>query len=114
LGDATPQDKAWARGELVRLGLVDLDWFLYDALAAVGDKPVPPPRATWPTWYVAANTGTLYARTRWDESAVWLVTECHAAIDTDHRHANAGTFALSRGRDDVIVDPSPYGSFSTL
>src|SRR5690606_38325005 len=29
-GDATAQDKAWARGELVRLGLVDLDWFLYD------------------------------------------------------------------------------------
>jgi hypothetical protein len=114
LGDASPEDKAWARGELLRLRLVDRDYFLYDALAAVGDKPVAPPRAAWPTWYLSANTGTLYTRTRWDESGVWFVAECHAAIETDHRHANAGTFALSRGKDNVIVDPTPYGSASTL
>ncbi len=114
LGDASPEDKAWARGELVRLQLVDRDYFLYDALAAVGDKPMLPPRSAWPTWYVSANTGTLYSRTRWDDAAVWFAAECHAAVQTDHRHANAGTFALSRGKDDVIVDPTPYGSASTL
>ncbi len=114
LGDASPEDKAWARGELLRLRLVDRDYFLYDALAAVGDKPVAPPRAAWPTWYLSANTGTLYTRTRWDEAGVWFAAECHATIDTDHRHANAGTFALSRGKDNVIVDPTPYGSVSTL
>jgi hypothetical protein len=114
LGDATPDDKRWARGELSRLKLVDRDSLLYDALAGVGDKPVLPPRATWPTWYVAAATGTLYARTRWDDQAVWFVTSCHAAIDVDHRHMDAGNFVLSRGKDDVIVDPSPYGSQSTL
>ncbi len=113
-GDASPEDKAWARGELVRLRMVDRDYFLYDALAAVGDKPVTPPRTAWPTWYVSSNTGTLYARTRWDESAVWFAAECHGAIETDHRHHNASTFALSRGKDDVIVDPTPYGSQSTL
>ncbi len=113
-GDATAQDKRWARGELARLRMVDRDWFLFDALAAVGEKPTLPPRSAWPTWYVAANTGTLYARTRWDDSAIWLVTECHSTIDTDHRHPSAGNFVLSRGRDDVIVDPSPYGSRSTL
>ncbi|MDB4955676.1 MAG: hypothetical protein JWO36_3245 [Myxococcales bacterium] len=114
LGDATPDDKRWARGELSRLELVDRDSLLYDALAGVGDKPVLPPRASWPTWYVAAGTGTLFARTRWDEQAVWFVAACHAAIDVDHRHPDAGNFVLSRGADDVIVDPSPYGTLSTL
>jgi hypothetical protein len=113
-GDASPEDKRWARGELVRLKLVDRDWFLFGALAAVGDKPTLPPRSAWPTWYVSANTGTLYARTRWDDNGIWFVSECHATIETDHRHPNAGNFALSRGRDDVIVDPTPYGSQSTL
>ena len=114
LGDATPDDKRWARGELSRLKLSDRDSLLYDALAGVGDKPVLPPRASWPTWYVAAGTGTLFARTRWDDEAVWFVAACHAAIETDHRHVDAGNFVLSRGKDDVIVDPSPYGSQSTL
>lgn len=114
IGDSTPDDKKWARGELARLKIVDRDFFLYSSLAAPGDKPEPPPRAAWPTWYLSANTGTLYARTRWDDDAIWFVSECHATIDTDHRHPSAGTFALSRGKDDVIVDPSPYGSQSTL
>jgi hypothetical protein len=114
LGDATPDDKRWARGELSRLALVDRDWLLYDALAGVGDKPVLPPRAQWPTWYVATGTGTLFARTRWDDQAMWFVVECHATIDTDHRHPDAGNFVLSRGKDDVIADPSPYGTQSTL
>jgi hypothetical protein len=114
LGDATAQDRRWARGELARLRLVDRDYLLYSALAAVGERPTLPPRSAWPTWYLAANTGTLYTRTRWDDSGIWFVAECASAIDTDHRHPNAGNFALSRGRDDVIVDPTPYGSRSTL
>lgn len=113
-GDASAQDKRWARGELARLGLVDRDWFLYGALAAIGEKPTLPPRSAWPTWYLAANTHTLYTRTRWDESAIWFVAECAPKLETDHRHPNAGNFMLSRGRDDVIVDPTPYGSQSTL
>jgi hypothetical protein len=113
-GDASAQDKRWARGELARLRLVDRDWFLYDALAAIGEKPTLPPRSAWPTWYLSANTGTLYTRTRWDEAGIWFVAECASKIETDHRHPNAGNFALSRGRDNVIVDPTPYGSQSTL
>ncbi|HTR53856.1 MAG TPA: MYXO-CTERM sorting domain-containing protein [Kofleriaceae bacterium] len=114
LGDASPESRRWARGELSRLQLADRDYLLYDALAGVGDRPVAPPRAKWPTSYVAAGTGTLYARTRWDDRAVWLVTSCHGAIEADHRHPDAGNFVLSRGSDDVIVDPSPYGTQSTL
>jgi uncharacterized protein (TIGR03382 family) len=114
LGDAAPDDKRWARGELSRLKISDADWLLYDALAGVGDKPVAPPREKWPTSYLVPGTGTLFARTRWDDSAVWFVTTCHAAIEVDHRHPDAGNFVISRGNDDVIVDPSPYGTQSTL
>ena len=114
LGPASADSRRWARGELSRLQLADKDSLLYDALAGVGDRPVLPPRAKWPTWYVARGTGTLYARTRWDERAIWFVAECASAIDVDHRHPSAGTFVVSRGKDDVLVDPSPYGSASTL
>lgn len=114
LGDASPDDKRYAKGELSRLKLADEDGLLYDALAGVGDKPVLIPRASWPTAYLAEGTGTLYARTRWDDHAIWFVTSCKGMMDRDHRHFDAGNFVLSRGKDDVIVDASPYGSQSTL
>lgn len=114
LGDASPDTRRWAKGELSRLRLADAESLLLDALATVGEKPALVPRATWPTWYLAPATGTLYARTRWDDRAVWFVAECQASLDIDHRHRNTGNFVLSRGKDDVIVDPTPYGSASTL
>jgi uncharacterized protein (TIGR03382 family) len=113
LGDARPEDRRWARGEIARLGLHDRDWLLYDALALVGDA-AEVPRITWPTWYRSDASGTLYARTRWDGRAVWLVTTCQHGLDVDHHHPDAGNFILSRGADDLIVDPSPYGTQSTL
>lgn len=114
IGDATADDKRWARSELGRLKLADRDNLMYDALAGVGDKPVAIPRDSWPTWYMAEATQTLYARSRWDDRAIWFVAECAPEFDMDHRHTDAGNFVLSRGRDDVVVDPSPYGSFSSL
>ena len=114
LGDASADDRKWARGELSRLQLADVDWLLYDALAAVGDKPVLPPRALWPTWYVANAVHTLFARTSWSPEAIWFVASCAPVLDVDHRHADAGNFVLSRGKDDLVVDPSPYGTQSTL
>lgn len=115
LGDASPDTRRWAKGELARLRLVDADFLLHDALATVGEKPALAPRATWPTWYVTGATRTLFARTRWDASAVWFAAECAPTLeDIDHRHRNTGNFVLSRGTDDVIVDPTPYGSASSL
>ena len=114
LGDASPDDKRWARGELSRLQLQDVDWLVFDAIAGVGDKPELPPRASWPTWYVATAVRTIFARTSWNPDAVWFVAECAPWLDVDHHVPNAGTFGLSRGKDDVIVDSSPYGSQSTL
>ncbi|MEZ4361132.1 MAG: hypothetical protein R3B48_13185 [Kofleriaceae bacterium] len=116
LSDAAP---AAARGhavaELDRLKIESRDFPLFDALArGVGLAPVPVPRASWPTWYLATGTSTLHARTRWDDRAVWMVVQCSRTLDVDHFQPNAGNFVISRGRDDLIVDPSPYGSLSTL
>jgi hypothetical protein len=151
LGDATPEDRRWARGELARLRLVEHEYLLYDALAlavaastgaaagagsagasagsaAAGsaaaaaalaapadrERPALVPRASWPTWYASAGTRTVFARTRWDERAIWFVAECSPALEVDHRQPKAGNFTLSRGVDDAIVDPSPYGALSSL
>ncbi|HEU4734007.1 MAG TPA: hypothetical protein VFT22_39215, partial [Kofleriaceae bacterium] len=114
LGDARPEDKTWARGELSRLKLFERMYVLYDALASVGDPPKIVPRASWPTWYLAPATATLYTRTSWDEHAIWFVASCARTTNLDHRSPNAGNFVLSRGAADLIVDPSPYGSLSTL
>jgi uncharacterized protein (TIGR03382 family) len=114
LGDAAPDDKRWAKGELQRLKLAEDEYLIFDALALPGDRPAAVPREAWPTWYAAAATGTVFARTRWDDRAVWFVAECAPALDVDHRQPKAGNFVLSRGADDVIVDPSPYGALSSL
>lgn len=113
LGDAAPEIRTQARAELARLRIADKDFFLYDALAT-GDAGTPIARETWPTLYAATATGTIYARTRWDGRAVWFVAECGRGLDVDHRQPKAGNFVLSRGPDDAIVDPSPYGSASSL
>ena len=114
LGDASDDDRRYARGELNRLKLHDQDWLLYDALASVGGKHAPPPRDTYPTWYETLGNSTIYTRTSWSDDAIWLVMQCSRALETDHRHPDAANFVLSRGKDDIVVDPSPYGSQSTL
>jgi hypothetical protein len=114
LGDASPLTRRWARGELSRLKLGDQDSLLYDALATIGEPPVVVPRTSWPTFYRAAGTATVFARTGWDPHAIWFVANCARTSGLDHRGPNAGNFVLSRGAADLIVDPSPYGSLSTL
>jgi hypothetical protein len=116
LSDAAPMEfRSYAVAEMDRLKMETRDFPLYDALGrGVGIKPVPIPRASWPTWYLARGTSTLHARTRWDASAVWMVVQCSKTLNVDHFQPNAGNFVVSRGKDDLIVDPSPYGSLSTL
>src|SRR4029079_19412784 len=88
---------------------------LYDAL--VEAHPVAAqavPRDRLPTSYLAGNSGVLYARTSWRDDAVWAAFVCNHDVATDHHHPDAGNLVVSRGNDDVIVDPSPYGTQSTL
>ena len=116
-GSAPLESKQWAEAEMRRLHLYDdvKAFPLFPALAeAARVKPVEVPRSTLPLHYMAAGTGVLYARTGWSAESIWLVVQCSRTRDVDHSHPNAGNFALSRGRDAVVVDPSPYGSLSSL
>jgi uncharacterized protein (TIGR03382 family) len=116
---ATPAARAAALGELQRLRLLGPDvaisaFPLLVALAEGSATPAPLARAGLPTWYLAPGTGNLYARTGWDDGAVWTVMQCTPSLEIDHFHADAGNVVLTRGRDDLLVDPSPYGTLSTL
>lgn len=105
-----------ARGELVRLGSPSASDFqlFYEALAEgkVGDAEALD-RTRLPTGFLAEGAGNFYGRTAFDGNAVWMVSQCKGSI-VDHQHQNAGNVVLSRGKDDLLVDPGPYGSLSTL
>ncbi|MEP7311024.1 MAG: hypothetical protein ABI859_00450 [Pseudomonadota bacterium] len=117
IGPAEPAVKQWAESEMRRLRLYDeKEGFpLFRALAqAELVEPVEFPRTQSSSRYLSIGSGTLYARFSWSDDGAWLAAPCSRARDVDHMHPNAGSFVLSRGRDDVIVDPSPYGTLSSL
>jgi hypothetical protein len=117
-GPAPERAREWARAELERSGDFaddDLGYLLFGALAeSMPGASVPFPRERLPGAWFSRGTSILYARTRWDERAAWFAAFCSPTIDVDHLPANAGNFVLSRGADHGIVDPSPYGSLSSL
>jgi hypothetical protein len=67
-----------------------------------------------PLFHLARGTRTLHARSAWDQGAFWGVFTSSPRIVPDHNHVDAGNFVLSRGKDHLVVDPSGYGSRSTL
>jgi hypothetical protein len=112
-GPAGTESKSWAakwRSELD----VDDENPLFDALAsarqvAPADFPSDAPRH-----HRAGGTGSFYVRSDWSPAASWSVLGCSRRVVADHQHNDAGNWVLSRGADDLVVDPSPYGSLSTL
>ncbi len=117
IGPAPEPAQRQAAGELARqkLRAKDLE-LIYEAVAQANPvQPTITAVAKWPTAYFATGVGSFYARTTWARDGVWLATTCTAiSPDDDHNPANAGNFVLTRGVDEVIVDPSPYGSLSSL
>lgn len=89
---------------------------LFDALAEAGGSVAPATGlpVTAPTNYLARGTGNWYVRGDWSGAAAWGVFQCSRHLVDDHQYANAGNWVLTRGADDLVVDPSPYGSLSTL
>lgn len=67
-----------------------------------------------PTFYFAPGTRNLYVRGAWSDDTSWAVFTCAPRQVDDHQHADASSFVLSRGADPLIVDPSPFGSRSSL
>jgi hypothetical protein len=118
LGPAPARARAWARAELARIGDFgrdDLGFVLASALAeSTPGEAQPFPREQLGHAYFARGTSILYARTRWTPDAVWFTAFCSPTIDVDHLPPIAGNFLLTRGSDDAIVDPAPYGSLSSL
>lgn len=113
IGGASPEAQAWAAHEIERLKLVD-EWGLFGALVDAAAVTAQPARRDWPTTYLARGVGAFFTRSHWGKDAVWAVLQCSRAVDADHVHANAGNLVISRGGDDLVVDPTPYGSLSSL
>ena len=119
ISDAALPYRQMAAEELRKLKLRFDDFVLLEALALDGGLP---PRAganddlrnTNATWHLSAGTSTLYARTQWGKDAIWTAMKCSGIGTVDHMNSDAGNVVLSRGVDDVLTDPSPYGTLSTL
>lgn len=115
LGPAPEIAQRQARHELERLALRAKEYPLYEALAeAAAVTPASPLLDKWPTSYYAAGISAFYARTSWAKHGVWMATICPPQYDADHLPPSAGNLMITRGVDEVLVDPSPYGSLSTL
>ena len=113
-GPASAQAKALALELNTKLGLKHENP-LFDALAAAASvASAAPLAADAPTSYLAKGTGNWYVRGAWAPQTAWGVFQCSRQLVDDHQYANAGNWVLTRGADNVVVDPSPYGSLSTL
>ena len=112
-GPGGNQAREWARKLNRDLGLKNENP-LFDALAAArtGSEAALP--ADLPTSHLAPGTGNFYARGSWDEETVWSVFQCSRRLVDDHQHNDAGNWVLTRASDDLVIDPSPYGTLSTL
>lgn len=112
-GPASAEAKALARKLNGELGLSHEN-ALFDALAAAsaGAESALPQGAA--TSYWARGTGNFYVRSAWSAQASFGVLQCARHLVDDHQYVNAGNWVLTRGADDLVVDPSPYGSLSTL
>ena len=111
---AEPTAKAWAASAIKQQHLSEETFVL---MAAIGEAGAPAPQefpANSATWTLIPGSRTLHARTDWSADAIWMVTRCDSARVPDHMFLDAGNVVMSRGADHLIVDPSPYGSLSTL
>ncbi len=114
-GPAGAAAKAWARRLETELLLTNANENpLFDALAAANAGPAEPMAADAPKSYLATGAGNYYVRGGPSGDAVSGVFQCSRRRVDDHQHNDAGNWVLTRGADDLVVDPSPYGSLSSL
>jgi hypothetical protein len=112
-GPANAQAKSLARQLNSELGLSNENP-LFDALALAASGPSTAMSSNSPTHHLARGAGNWYVRGSWTPETVWSVFQCSRHVVADHQYSNAGNWVLTRGGDDLVVDPSPYGSLSTL
>jgi len=112
-GLGSDQAKSWARKLNADLGLKN-DNALFDALAAARTGASSDLPSDAPTNHLASGTGNWYLRGNHTPATIWGVFQCSHRLVADHQHNDAGNFVLTRDGDDLVVDPSPYGTVSTL
>ncbi len=107
--------RGWAQHLIETYDLQETTFLLLAALAEVrATAPTPFPTDV-STLLFAPGSHTVYARSGWGANQVWMVTRCLPGnAISDHLFFDAGNLVLSRGPDHLIVDPSPYGSMSSL
>lgn len=90
--------------------------YVYNALAEVrtGTPQTFSQQSGVPLWYLARGTREVFARTSWDGAAFWGVFMSEPQLNGDHQHFGASNFVFSRGSDDLVVDPTPYGAQDTF
>jgi hypothetical protein len=120
IGPSSAEAAAWAATLKSTLGPVSTEadgTTIYNAIAetravtpADYTKQTPAP----PLWYLARGTREMYVRTAWnDPGAFWGVFASSPVLNSDHQHETASTFVFSRGADDLIIDPAPYGGINS-
>lgn len=115
VGASSDEAASWAAFGRKTIANDDEALVFIDALAEARNvQPVDLGSATASKWYVAPGTRRLYARGAWDRSASWVEFQSSPHQVPDHEHADASNVTLYHGADALIVDPSPYGSLSTL
>ena len=116
-GHSSDEAASWA-AQLKQAQGLKAGSYVYNAIAearavtpADYTKQTTPP----PLWYLAKGTRQMYVRTAWnDPNAFWGVFMSEPELNSDHQHFAASNFVFSRGGDDLIVDPSPYGGYATF
>lgn len=117
LGNSNDEAAGWAAGMRAKVFAGAARDSIWAVLAdSRGVAPVDPTAAgtTLPLWYLARGTRNLYTRSSWADDAYWSVFSSSPRQVDDHQQLNATNFVFARGGDALIVDPTPYGSRSSL
>lgn len=113
-GPGSDQAAGWAAFLRNKIGKEKDVSPVFDALAEARAVTPVDPTTKLPTWYVARGTRNVFARSSWAPDAYWAVFSSAPHVVPDHQHNDATNFVFSRGADHLVVDPSPYGSLSSL
>ena len=110
--DDPRSDEALFTARLVSHPNSDLNWNWAHVLSDDPTRKGVDPRKG-PTSYVAHGTGTIFARTAWNDAAVWIGMNSGPPWG-DHQHLDQGHFEIVRGSDALVIDPGDYDSYSTM
>ncbi|MFO0675394.1 MAG: DUF362 domain-containing protein [Polyangiaceae bacterium] len=116
VGNASDEAKSWARDAIAKGELTEDNMLrIFEALAEASEGESKPFPKTSPLTYVTRSTRVVFSRSSWEDDASWGAFLCPPRLVPDHQHVDAGNWVMTRGKDDLVVDPTPYeGTLSTL